>query len=149
MRRALDLAHEGEEVSVLHDRIERVVADGPQIRHVSVAARHEERIAIDEESGMDHRILVPVPVRQAKLRVSAYLLANLFEKEKVSTMPVEEMICAVFAEGEIDRVAVYRRLGFPTDRIACREGFHRLNGATIRVDVGIDFGGAGAQATTY
>src|SRR6185369_7436068 len=111
VRRAFDLLHEGKEVCVLHDWIERGVADGPQVGHISVAARHEERIAIDEKCRMDLRVLVPVPVRQTKLRVSAYLLANLFEKEKVRTIPVEEVIRAVFAEGEIDRVAVYGRLG--------------------------------------
>src|SRR5690349_7254569 len=113
VRRTFDLALEGEEVCVLHDGIERGGADGPHIRHVGIAARHEERIAVDEESRMDHRILVPVPVRQTKLRVSAYLLDDLFEKEKVSTMPVEEMICAVFAEVEVVCIAVYRRLGHP------------------------------------
>src|SRR3954454_209017 len=107
VRRAFDLLHEGEEVCVLHDRIERRSTDGPHVRHVGIAARHEERITIDEESRMDLRVLVPVPVRQAKLRVSAYFLANLFEKEEVSTVPVEEMIRAVFAESEIVCVAVY------------------------------------------
>src|SRR6187401_1145929 len=105
--RAFDLVHEGEEVCVLHDRIERGVADFPHIRHVSITSRHEKRIAIDEESRMDLRVLVPVPVRQSKLRVSANLLANLFEKEKESTMPVKEMIRAVFTKGEIVCVAVY------------------------------------------
>src|SRR3569832_11471 len=140
MRRAFDLVHEGEEVRVLHDRIERGVAHLPHIRQVSVASPHEERIAIDEESRMDLRVLVPVPVRQAKLRVSAYLLANLFEKEKEGTMPVEEMIRAVFAESEIVCVAVYQRLGLPTDGIIRRQSFHRLTGAAICIDAGIDFG---------
>src|ERR1043165_8887253 len=95
MRRAFDLMHEGEEVCVLHDRIERSVANFPHIRHVGITSPHEKRIAINEEGRMDLRVLVPVPVRQSKLRVSAYLLANLFEKEKKGTMPVKEMIGAV------------------------------------------------------
>src|SRR6185437_16414229 len=91
VRRTFDLAHEGEEVCVLHDGIERGGADGPHIRHVGIAARHEERIAVDKKRRMDHRVLVPVPVRQAKFRVAAYLLDDLFEIEEVSTMPVEEI----------------------------------------------------------
>src|SRR5262245_286667 len=94
VRRVFDLVHESEEVCVLHDRIEGVVTDLPHIRHVSVVSRLKKRIAIDEERRMDDRVLVPVPVRQSKLRVSAYLLANLFEEEKVRTMPVEEMVRA-------------------------------------------------------
>ena len=140
MRRAFDLVHEGEEICVLHDRIERRVADLPHVRQVSVASPHEEWIAIDEESRMDLRVLVPVPVRQSKLRVSGYLLANLFEKEKESTMPVEEMIRAVFAESEIVCVAVYQCLGLPAYGIIRRQTLHRLNSAAIRVNVGIDFG---------
>ena len=140
VRRAFDLVHEREKVCVLHDRIERVVTDFPHVRHVGISSAHEQRIAIDEESGMDLRVLVPVPVRQSKLRVSAYLLANLFKEEKKGTMPVEEMIRTVFAEGETNRVAVYRRLGLPTNGIIRRQSLHRLNSAAIRVDVGIDFG---------
>ncbi len=87
---------------------------------------------------MDHRVLVPVPVRQSKLWIAAYLLKNLFEKEEVCAMPVEEMIRAVFAESETCRVAVDQRLGLPTD--GSIQAFHGLNGVAIRIDVGIDFG---------
>src|ERR1041385_5226026 len=138
VRRAFDLLHKREKVGVLHDRIERGSADLPHVRHVSVVSWHEEWIAIDEEGRMDLRVLIPVPVGQSKLRVSAHLLANLFEKEKVSTMPVEEMLRAVFAESEIVCVAVDQRLGLPTYRSI--QAFHGLNGVAIRVDVGIDFG---------
>ena len=131
--------HEGKEIRVRHDRIQLGGAhrvEPSQIRRVSP---QEERTRRIEERRIHHRILIPVPIRQAESGLPGDLLADPFKIQQIRPVPIKEMVGTMLAEEKpSSNRARYAGLGRPARWIAARQRFHRGHRIAIGCDISVN-----------
>ena len=101
-----------------------------------MASRSEQGARTVQEWRGNIRVLIPVPVRQSEMFVSRQVLADAFEVEKITAMPVKEVIVAVLAPDK-SRACGAMDGGdrAPVARIARGEAFHGLYRLLVDRDI--------------
>lgn len=144
--RAFDLLGEREEICVAKNRIQFSGADRPYASHAGMVPGEKERTGGIQKGRMDVGILIPVPIRQAELRVPGDFLANLFEVEQVGPVPVEKMRGAVLAKVKPSgHSPVNLCLVVPASCVTGRQALHERHRLPVGGDVSIHFGGTSSQ----